>query len=254
MEKTKKWILYVLVAVLFVVLVWQLSHEQVTMFLSNCVSQTYRTLLGIDYSVLAVLLLLALGTIIYNFVDLRSRSERYLGRDIESRLLGNPASVSSLDQYLRQLKEFREKKKNKDILSKCLSEAAEECQSVGNFADYYNAAAYRIEKEMQEAPKISGLYNIANVAPIAGFLGTLIGMVEILRSKEFGDVEGMAAGLLVALITSILGLFISLGSGISAHLFGSKAERIRNDMFAVTRRISNAVKELPTAKTGQTKS
>lgn len=252
MEKTKKWILYVLCAAFFVLLVWQLSHQQVTDFLSNSVSAKYRTLLGIDYSVLAILLLLALATIIYNAFDLRFKSRRYTGKNIEKELLANPSPIRSVDQYVKNLNTFRGQ--NSDILSKCLSEAAEECQSVGNFADYYNAAAYRIEKEMQEAPKISGLYTIANVAPIAGFLGTLIGMVEILKSKEFGDVEGMAAGLLVALITSILGLFISLGSGISAHLFGSKAERIRNDMFAVTRRISNAVKELPTARTGQTKS
>jgi biopolymer transport protein ExbB len=73
------------------------------------------------------------------------------------------------------------------------------------------------EAIMKEVPKLeSGLSLvkiISNVAPLLGLLGTVIGMVITFQSITLfgtGDPQIMASGISIALMTTVIGLVVSI--------------------------------------------
>jgi biopolymer transport protein ExbB/TolQ len=243
MKKFLNWILYVAIIVLFVVLVYILSSEGVTDKLAKFINQKYHLLLGIDYSILALSFIVFVVWSVYNLYRLYIRKDEFFKDDIVGKLFSNP-SISKED-YRKKLAAYR--KETGDRLSAILDDAAEECEGVGSFAGYYDATGVRIERYTEEAPKVLPFRTIQIIAPSAGFLGTLIGMVKVLKGKggfALEDIQFVTEGLLVAIITSIAGLFILIVSAYSDHKFTSRAERIRNSMLELARQISDKVKGL----------
>ena len=77
------------------------------------------------------------------------------------------------------------------------------------------------------------LATVSNVAPLLGFLGTVMGMIEAFAAIEAaGEVEAtlVAAGIKVALITTAAGLTIAIPINIAHNYFVSKIDRLVIDM------------------------
>ncbi len=77
------------------------------------------------------------------------------------------------------------------------------------------------------------LATIANVAPMLGFLGTVIGMIQAFAAiEEAGQVEPtlVASGIKVALITTAAGLSIAIPVNIAYNYFVSRVDTLIADM------------------------
>jgi biopolymer transport protein ExbB len=77
------------------------------------------------------------------------------------------------------------------------------------------------------------LATVANVAPLMGFLGTVIGMIIAFASIEAaGDVDAtlVAGGIKVALLTTATGLLIAIPVNIGYNFFVTRIDTLILDM------------------------
>jgi biopolymer transport protein ExbB len=77
------------------------------------------------------------------------------------------------------------------------------------------------------------LATVANVAPLMGFLGTVIGMIEAFNAIELaGEVEAslVAGGIKVALITTASGLAVAIPMNIMHNYFVTRVDQLVIDM------------------------
>jgi biopolymer transport protein ExbB len=77
------------------------------------------------------------------------------------------------------------------------------------------------------------LATVSNVAPLLGFLGTVIGMIEAFQAIEnAGEVEAtlVAGGIKVALITTAAGLVIAIPINIAHNYFITRIDGMVIDM------------------------
>ncbi len=77
------------------------------------------------------------------------------------------------------------------------------------------------------------LATVSTVAPLLGFLGTVIGMIQAFQAIELaGEVEAttVAGGIKVALITTASGLAIAIPVSIAHNYFVSRIDRLVIDM------------------------
>ncbi|MBW3554748.1 MAG: MotA/TolQ/ExbB proton channel family protein [Gemmatimonadetes bacterium] len=93
------------------------------------------------------------------------------------------------------------------------------------------------------------LATIANVAPLLGFLGTVIGMIIAFQNIEAaGEVEAtlVAGGIKIALITTAAGLVIAIPMNIMHNYFVSKVDRMVIDMEESAQRMIDTLQEIGT--------
>lgn len=91
------------------------------------------------------------------------------------------------------------------------------------------------------------LATIANVAPLLGFLGTVIGMIVAFQNIEAaGEVEAtlVAGGIKIALITTAAGLVIAIPMNIMHNYFVTKVDRMVIDMEEVAQRMIDTLQEI----------
>ena len=96
------------------------------------------------------------------------------------------------------------------------------------------------------------LATIANVAPLMGFLGTVVGMVLAFAAIELaGDVDPtlVAGGIKVALLTTAAGLLIAVPVNISYNFFVTRIDKLIVDMEHGTQKILNLAWDME--KSGQ---
>lgn len=117
----------------------------------------------------------------------------------------------------------------------------------------YNEGAERVTQAIENAGAIevskleSGLVwlaTLANVAPLLGFLGTVIGMIQAFQAIEIaGEVEAtlVAGGIKVALITTASGLAIAIPINIAHNYFVTRVDRIVIDMEESAQKMIDAV-------------
>jgi biopolymer transport protein ExbB len=77
------------------------------------------------------------------------------------------------------------------------------------------------------------LATVSNVAPLLGFLGTVIGMIAAFQAIEVaGEVEAtiVAGGIKIALITTAAGLAIAIPINIAHNYFVTRVDRLVIDM------------------------
>ena len=88
------------------------------------------------------------------------------------------------------------------------------------------------------------LATISNVAPLLGFLGTVIGMILAFQSIEMaGEVEAtlVAGGIKVALITTATGLAIAIPINIFHNYFVTRVDRLVINMEESTQKMIDAL-------------
>ena len=91
------------------------------------------------------------------------------------------------------------------------------------------------------------LATLANVAPLTGFLGTVIGMIQAFQAIELaGEVEAttVAGGIKVALITTAAGLTIAIPINIAHNYFVTKIDRLVIEMEESAQRMIDALHEI----------
>jgi biopolymer transport protein ExbB len=88
------------------------------------------------------------------------------------------------------------------------------------------------------------LATVSNVAPLLGFLGTVIGMIQAFQAIELaGEVEAtvVASGIKVALITTAAGLTIAIPINIAHNYFVTRVDRLVIDMEESAQKMIDAV-------------
>ena len=91
------------------------------------------------------------------------------------------------------------------------------------------------------------LATIANVAPLLGFLGTVIGMIQAFQNIEAaGEVEAtlVAGGIKVALITTAAGLTIAIPINIMHNYFVTRVDRLVIDMEESAQKMIDTLQEI----------
>ena len=161
--------------------------------------------------------------------------------------------------------------KNKNVLREAdeqiaaghLDEALELCTESGAPAgnvlsaglSRYNEGTERATQAVENAGAIEvaglekglvWLATLSNVAPLLGFLGTVIGMIMAFQAIEIaGEVEAtlVAGGIKVALITTATGLTIAIPINIFHNYFVTKIDRLVIDMEESAQRLIDALHE-----------
>ncbi|MCY3700678.1 MAG: MotA/TolQ/ExbB proton channel family protein [Gemmatimonadetes bacterium] len=161
--------------------------------------------------------------------------------------------------------------KNKTVLREAdeqiaaghLDEALEVCTESGAPAgnvlsaglSRYNEGTERATQAVENAGAIEvaglekglvWLATLSNVAPLLGFLGTVIGMIMAFQAIEIaGEVEAtlVAGGIKVALITTATGLTIAIPINIFHNYFVTKIDRLVIDMEESAQRLIDALHE-----------
>lgn len=90
---------------------------------------------------------------------------------------------------------------------------------------------YSLEKNL------SGLATIAGAAPMLGFLGTVIGMVQVFLSMESTgsvDVNAIAGGTKVAMMTTIVGLIVGIIAYVAYNYLVSRVSKAVAHMEATS--------------------
>jgi len=94
------------------------------------------------------------------------------------------------------------------------------------------------------------LATLSNIAPLLGFLGTVIGMIQAFQAIEIaGEVEAtlVAGGIKVALITTAAGLTIAIPINIMHNYFVTRVDRLVLDMEESTQKMIDAVHAMDAA-------
>ena len=91
------------------------------------------------------------------------------------------------------------------------------------------------------------LATLTNVAPLLGFLGTVIGMIQAFQAIELaGEVEAtlVASGIKVALITTAAGLAIAIPINIAHNYFVTRIDRLVLDMEESAQKMVDTLHEI----------
>ena len=97
------------------------------------------------------------------------------------------------------------------------------------------------------------LATLTNVAPLLGFLGTVIGMIIAFQSIEAaGEVEAtlVAGGIKVALLTTAAGLVIAIPVSISHNYFVSRIDSLVIDMEESAQKMIDALHAMEADRAG----
>jgi biopolymer transport protein ExbB len=97
------------------------------------------------------------------------------------------------------------------------------------------------------------LATLTNVAPLLGFLGTVIGMIIAFQSIEAaGEVEAtlVAGGIKVALLTTAMGLMIAIPVSIGHNYFVAKIDSLVIDMEESAQKMVDTLHSIEMGRSG----
>jgi biopolymer transport protein ExbB len=97
------------------------------------------------------------------------------------------------------------------------------------------------------------LATLTNIAPLLGFLGTVIGMILAFQSIEAaGEVEAtlVAGGIKVALLTTAAGLMIAIPVSIGHNYFVAKIDSLVIDMEESAQKMVDTLHAIDTGRSG----
>ncbi len=175
--------------------------------------------------------------IIWKFLDLALKSMK--NRKLLSEVDGLIAQ-QRMDQALALCEESQSPAG--DILAAGLKRYREGTERVTQAVE--NAGAIEVSKLERG---LVWLATLSNVAPLLGFLGTVIGMIQAFQAIEIaGEVEAtlVAGGIKVALITTASGLTIAIPISVAHNYFVDRVDRIVIDMEESAQKMIDAVHAL----------
>lgn len=147
-------------------------------------------------------------------------------------------------RFLQELKDLLREEQVYQAMARC-------DESPGPVAAACKTVIKNIDKDkvtMQDAVEATALYEIprlqkhlnklstiANIAPLLGLLGTVVGMIQAfqrIQMNETGSVNAnaLAGGIWVALLTTAFGLTVAIPSIVAYNYFQSRAKKHAVDM------------------------
>ena len=155
----------------------------------------------------------------------------------------------TIQRALKGKKDFM-KKINDFILSGDLNGAKELCNSSNNpIARMIEKGLQRVGKPMKDITtsienigkleisklerRLSMLATISGVAPMLGFLGTVLGMVKVFQNmskeKTF-EIASLSGGIMEAMITTVGGLIVGIIAYVAYNYLVSKVDKVIHNM------------------------
>lgn len=190
---------------------------------------------------LALCLIIGIIVIIWKFFDLLAKGGK------TKRIL------SEVDELLAQ-------HRIKDALEVCRNSDAPAARILFAGLERHNEGTERVMKAIEnqgliELSKLEKglviLATLTNVAPLLGFLGTVIGMIIAFQSIEMaGEVEAtlVAGGIKVALLTTAAGLVIAIPVSIAHNYFVSRIDSLVIDMEESAQKMIDALHAMETSR------
>ena len=168
---------------------------------------------GIIFMLLLIMSAIGLTIIIYKFLELYLFRKNDLAKFDYS--LKNSRTISEFNQKVESFKENNLLEQVIDILVKKI-----ECSK-------NDQILILIEKETEKMQRfMPSLEIIAQVSPLIGLLGTVIGMIDSFNELELGgslvDPAILAGGIWTALLTTAMGLIVAIPALISHYFFDRK--------------------------------
>ena len=169
---------------------------------------------GVIFSLLLIMSAIGLTIILYKFFEL------YLLKNNDFKTFDNylreSKTISQFEQSLENLTDNRFLKEIVNILQNKNSENIKNDQIL-----------ILIEKETEKMQRfMPTLEIIAQVSPLIGLLGTVIGMIDSFNELELGgslvDPSILAGGIWTALLTTAMGLIVAIPALISHYFFDRK--------------------------------
>jgi biopolymer transport protein ExbB len=166
--------------------------------------------------------------------------------DLLMKSLGNRNLLSEVDGLIAQ-------QRLDQALALCEESKAPAGQILSAGLKRYKEGTERVTQAVENAGAIEvsklerglvWLATLSNVAPLLGFLGTVIGMIQAFQAIEIaGEVEAtlVAGGIKVALITTAAGLTIAIPISIAHNYFVDRVDHIVIDMEESAQKMIDAV-------------
>ena len=186
---------------------------------------------------LGFMALAGVGVIIWKFVDLQIKSKR------------TRALLQETDQLLAE-------HRINDAVRLCEESKAPAAAILLAGLRRHKEGTDRVMKAIENAGLIElaglerglvWLATLANVAPLTGFLGTVIGMIQAFQAIELaGEVEAttVAGGIKVALITTAAGLTIAIPINVAHNYFVTQIDRLVIEMEESAQKMIDALHEI----------
>jgi len=190
---------------------------------------------------LALCLIIGIIVIIWKFFDLLAKG-------------------SKTKKILTEVDELLAQRRLKDALEVCRSSDAPAARILFAGLERHSEGTERVMKAIEnqgliELSKLEKglviLATLTNVAPLLGFLGTVIGMIIAFQSIEMaGEVEAtlVAGGIKVALLTTAAGLVIAIPVSIAHNYFVSRIDSLVIDMEESAQKMIDALHAMETSK------
>ena len=155
----------------------------------------------------------------------------------------------TIQRALKGEKDFMQKI-NDFVLKGDLNDAKEHCNSSNNpIARMIEKGLSRVGKPMKDIAisienigkleisklerRLSMLATISGVAPMLGFLGTVLGMVKVFQNmskeKTF-EIASLSGGIMEAMITTVGGLIVGIVAYVAYNYLVSKVEKVIHNM------------------------
>ena len=155
----------------------------------------------------------------------------------------------TIQKALKGKKDFMQKI-NDFVLEGDLNGAKEHCKSSNNpIARMIEKGLHRVGKPMKDITtsienvgkleisklerRLSMLATISGVAPMLGFLGTVLGMVKVFQNmskeKTF-EIASLSGGIMEAMITTVGGLIVGIVAYVAYNYLVSKVDKVIHNM------------------------
>ncbi len=172
---------------------------------------------GIIFSILLILSAIGLTLITYKFIELNFLNDFDL-QGFEEDLLKS----SNLDDF-KQLIDLKPNSERKSFLIETLNIIRSNSSKAWKDQEIETLIHKKYLKSQKFLPSLE---IIAQVSPLVGLLGTVIGMIDSFNELELGgslvDPSILAGGIWTALLTTAMGLIVAIPALISHYFFDKK--------------------------------
>ena len=172
---------------------------------------------GIIFSILLILSAMGLTLITYKFIELNFFNDFDL-ESFEEDLLKS----RNLDDFM-QLVDLKPNSERKSFLIETLNIVRSNSSKAWKDQEIETLIHKKYLKSQRFLPSIE---IIAQVSPLIGLLGTVIGMIDSFNELELGgslvDPSILAGGIWTALLTTAMGLIVAIPALISHYFFDKK--------------------------------
>jgi biopolymer transport protein ExbB len=189
---------------------------------------------GIIFSILLILSAIGLTLITYKFIELNFLNDFDL-QSFEEDFLKS----SNLDDF-KQLIDLKPNSERKNFLIETLSIIRSNSSKAWKDQEIETLIHKKYLKSQKFLPSLE---IIAQVSPLVGLLGTVIGMIDSFNELELGgslvDPSILAGGIWTALLTTAMGLIVAIPALISHYFFDKKLTNITQSSSVFLNKLIN---------------